>query len=175
MPNLWSDFIFDLTIRPRMERVKRLLPNAKVYPCGSRYVCMPPVLTTDIDFLVYSETEVGVPLMNAGYELTPFKDYGISNGRFFSYRKGVINLIVTADQKFAEQHNMCTHFCRLHNVRNKFTRVMIYEIIRENADADVNYLTNIASPKVISFLRNMKSPHREVIYQAYRAKHGVTE
>lgn len=128
-----------------MERVKRLLPHAKVYPCGSRYVCTPPVLTTDIDFLVYSDTEVGVPLMNAGYQLTPFRDYGISNGRFFSYRKGVINLIVTADQKFAERHNMCTHYCRLHNVRH------------------------------ISFMRNMKSPHREVIYQAYRAKHGVTE
>jgi hypothetical protein len=170
--SLLSSIVYNLTIRPRLIKLKKLLPEAKIHPAGSRYVCDPPVMATDVDFLVFSADSVDCKLLSAGYVETPFADYRglVLSGDFSAYRRGVVNLIVTSSVKYAEGFHTATHICKSRNVRDKWYRVLIHEAVRgkmttidiEDIGADLKML-----------LANFNGPYGHAIHKAYRAQYEL--
>jgi hypothetical protein len=119
-----------------MAKLQMLLPEVKIYPTGSRYVCSPPVLTTDIDFLVLSEKNIANQLHTLKYHTRgPDYEAGIGNQwNFQTYRRGVINLIVTNSSEFILRHVVATHLCKRENLRLKDARVLVHRVIRDDWD-----------------------------------------
>jgi hypothetical protein len=171
---LLSTLIFHLTIKPRLDYLKKLLPEAEIYPCGSRYVCNPPVLSTDVDFLVFSRTELREKLTSMGYRKTSGYYPGAN---FLSWRKGAINLIVTGNVEEANSFNLATHICKAWNVRDKWNRLIIYEKLRNRPD-QILWIYQILWPddfdkKLEALLVNLTGPYGVALRAAYRAQHGL--
>lgn len=167
-----------LTIWPRLKRLKKLLPNAKIYPCGSRYVCNPPVMHTDVDFLVYSEAGVSRKLEAAGWDNATWQDYcgNISaDDSFVSWRKGSVNLIVMTSKRGADRFNVATHISRAYNIRPKYARVLVYEALRRHPEWSAIKAWLADYPKLITFLENANGANGNAVIAIYRAQHGLTE
>lgn len=175
-----QDFIYWATIKPRLKKLQRLLPEAKIYPAGSRYVCNPPRFFTDVDFVVYSEHAVEDILYTNKYKKSSWSDYrGVhltygAEGEFTAWRRGRINLIVALTWNYAERFNVATHICRSRNIREKWQRIVVHEALRGN------WLRNRAGtpglpPDLFDFLESLQGPYGNSIYQAYRAQHDLLE
>lgn len=186
MSTYW-EVVYWLTIRPRLNRLKKLLPEASIHPTGSRYICDPPVLVTDIDFLVYiSELDKIILILNregleqkltkAGYKKTDNDNYrGIADvdglSRFTTWRKGVINLIITSSVEFAESFQTATSICKRENIREKWHRTLIHEALRGNYDHEL-VKANLM-PEMVTLLDNFNGMHGHAIHKAYRVRHGL--
>src|SRR6185503_13028251 len=94
----WKTIYRNWRLEWTLRQLRRQFPSTKIYPCGSFYVCNPPVLNTDIDFLVYCPPGIRPIISRAGYKESA--NYHYRHGA--SYRKGKINLIVTKDAKWAD-------------------------------------------------------------------------
>lgn len=171
---LLADITYFLTIRPRLNRLRKLLPEAKIYPCGSRYVCSPPVMFTDIDFLVYCEDNLGTELILNGYAVSSKNEYLNGQGDiFFSWRKGPVNLIVTSSKAFMEAHIAATHICKTRNFQRKYSRILVYEALRgtfERAEV-LKYLDR----DLAVFLENANGPYGRAIIKAYIIQKGLEQ
>lgn len=171
---LLQKLVYHLTIKPRLNKLKRLLPEASIHPTGSRYVCSPPVMFTDIDFLIYTEVSIAGVLILTGYKESEITDKynGLTlTGDFQAWRKGNINLIVTSSRKYAETFHTATHICKLHNVRVKFDRIIVHETLRGN---DPKLIGSRWFPTEMNkLLGKFKGEHGASIHMAYRAKHGL--
>lgn len=171
---LWSDFVIWLTVKPRLKRLQRQFPEAEFHPFGSRYVCSPPALSTDIDFLVYSDADLSAKLVAHGYNKSTywelyFSDVGGGN-EFVSWRKGVVNLAVVPTRAFLEKNLTATHICKARNIRRKYHRVLVYEALRGTLLAMAD---NSLDPELRSFLESLNGPHGHAIYMAYRIQNGL--
>ena len=173
-----QEIAYHLTIRPRMYFLKKLLPEALIVPCGSRYVCNPPVYGTDVDFLVYSECSIHDRLVKARYKKQVYVHYAGQGSDFDSWRRGAVNLIVTSDKKFAERHRIATHVCRSRNIRDKFNRIVVYETLRGGTD----YIGALKDtyPSAVNLdddLKNMllgvSGPYGNTLCKVYMAQHGL--
>ena len=110
------------------------------HPTGSNYICNPPVIDTDMDFIVlikdedYFDTigrlslcewELGgsdpTPVSEAGYENA---DYG-----FASWKKGNVNLIITTSQDFYNKFVYATEVAKRQNLLKKEDRVALFQKI----------------------------------------------
>ena len=177
MKQLLPKMIYFLTIKPRLNKLKKLLPEASIYPSGSRYVCNPPVMTTDIDFLVWCEKELEVKLAKLGYRKSMVNNgYGAMvdaypNANFLSLRKGKVNLIVTTDRKFADGWVVATHICKKYNFRWKWNRVQVYEALRGNFEPD--WFPEGFDRDLIDLLASFNGYYGNTMLQAYRAQHGL--
>lgn len=104
----------------------------KVIRTGSSYTCNPPVVDTDIDFVCfYQHADYFEGIERHGYDFTGH-DYGNLNNNddmFFTYRKGVFNVIETPDLKFFKKFRIATAFCKRHNIQGKMWRVTIFKNI----------------------------------------------
>lgn len=172
MKKLLSDIAYYWTIAPRLKRLQRLLPEAKIYPAGSRYVCSPPKWFTDIDFLVYGEISNSI-LALAGYKESTFDGYFGPVDDFTAWRKGSINLVVSSKLKYVTSFNLATHICKSFNVMKKFYRIVIHQTLRGDTSFHVYHWE--LEPQVRMLLINMIGPHGAAIRAAYRAKHGLME
>lgn len=161
-----------LTIAPRKRALQRLLPEARIHPAGSRYVCDPPVMNTDIDFLVYSETHINGKLVLGGYKMTSLEEYAhvIDKSKFKCWRRGKVNLIVTHDRPFAEAFQTGTYISRVFNVGAKRTRVVIHGTLRGEDWAFEFANTN---PQIVQLLEKFSGPNGNTMHKAYRAQHGL--
>lgn len=173
------------TIKPKMILLQKLLPEAKIHPTGSRYVCAPPVMNTDIDFLVYTEKVVDMELREAGYVKTSFSHHGTSGGKpgdpFTGWRRGKVNLVVSSSLQYAETFHTATYIGRLYNLRDKSDRVIIHECLRGNKN--MKNLTVHSSAyfdsdgtKKVGFQRlldGFSGQYANAFHKAYRAKHGL--
>jgi hypothetical protein len=114
----------------------------KLIPYGSRVVCDPPVLDTDIDFFFKveesKELELDKILITWGFAEQPEVGFNSSrpswgdsepDRRFRAYRLGKINLVVTSSEVFADRHRTATLVCKKLNLLDKKDRVMIYQAI----------------------------------------------
>lgn len=100
----------------------------EVEPTGSSYICNPPVVDTDIDFVVYSPTLAKLHewcVVN-GFK-TNFEDYAIEE--FRSYKRGVINLIVTNDATFYKRSVKATEVARQLNLLDKQQRIDLFDFV----------------------------------------------
>jgi len=172
---LLQKLAYRLTIKPRLNELKRLLPDASIHPTGSRYVCSPPSMFTDIDFLVYTEdcVQTGLTLIRNGYKKSEIKDY--SNlfivGDFDAWRKGKVNLIITSSIKYAENFHTATYLCKLHNVRVKSDRILIHETLRGNKSFLIG--SHWFPKNFDTFLKRFNGEHGHAVHMAYRARHGL--
>lgn len=179
---MWDELVYRVTVAPRLKRLKQLLPEAIIFPAGSRYVCSPPELTTDIDFLVYVADDLVAAyqkLLNTGYRKSDYRDYfGEESGDFTAWRKGKVNLIVTPSIKYALAYHTATYICKCENVQIKYDRVLIHEWLRGTLHLK-DELDPLSSWVHWSKYRNLfeavSSPHWHALHMAYRAQHGLTE
>ncbi len=175
---LLQELVYFLTIRPKIKKLKKLLPEAEIYPTGSRYVCNPPVLSTDIDFLVYDELNIDLELARAGYMITSLVDYigsginGSADWPFTCWRKGRLNLIVTPSRRFADRHVMATFICKEYNVRDKIARVFIHEVLRGNANPQ-DYKIVFNNKELPALLLKFTGPNGPTMIEVFRAQKGL--
>jgi len=173
---LWQDFIYWLTIRPRLAMLRWQFPDVEISPAGSRYVCNPPSLLTDVDFLVYTEAPIEAALMALGYKESQFIEYAnchLQGLEFKSWRKKKVNLIVSSSRLFSDCYNVATHICKTYNLRYKHHRVLVHEVVR-NPTANIVMLDSIYEdfdPGVKNLLRTLTGPHAATMREAYKAKH----
>lgn len=104
-------------------------PEVHAIPCGSRFVCDPPVMDTDIDYCLYSKKRLDSRLLQLGF--TGGERYWHRDS-FVSWRRGNHNFIVTDDETLFQRWKFATYVCKTLNIRNKNWRVKIYHaIVRE--------------------------------------------
>lgn len=177
--SLWNRLAYGLTIAPRLRRLKLQFPDAIIFPTGSRYVCDPAPITTDVDFLVYVPGRMS--LVNSdlefyGYQKSDWKEYhGSDKGEFTSWRRGPVNLIVTSSRKYALTFHTATHICKEYNVKSKYDRVLVHEWVSGNRPEWEGALLFEPLPVLGELLDSMTGPHGHAIHMAYRAKHGLME
>lgn len=108
-----------------------------VEPCGSRVTCNPAPKNTDADFLVeligadsLAISKAVNTLSAAGFEWEGNEHYqqAATNG-FMSWRKGEINLIVSADVEFVRRHRAATSICKSLNLLRKSDRVAVFQAV----------------------------------------------
>ena len=99
-----------------------------VAPTGSSYICNPPVVDTDIDFVVCSPNwdKLHTWLEQNGF-VTNFEDYEIED--FRSYKRGIINLIVTDDPIFYKRFVKATEVAKNLNLLDKQQRVTLFNFV----------------------------------------------
>ena len=101
----------------------------KVWPTGSRYICSPPVLTTDDDYVVLVEAGWEPELTEKGFTYTPTELQYVSMGSFVSLRKGDINYIVTQSQVFFDRFRAATELAKSLNLSDKNERVALFRSV----------------------------------------------
>lgn len=167
-----SNIVYWLTIAPRLHQLKALLPVASIHPTGSRYVCNPPVMNTDIDFVIYSQSSVAARLLKAGFNVTSLKEYAqvIDKSKFKCWRRGKVNLVVTHDKAFAEAFQTGTHISKRFNVKEKWHRIVIHGTLRGES---WSFEYPNMDQRIVSLLEKFTGPNGNALHQAYRAQQGL--
>lgn len=106
-----------------------------IEPCGSRVTCNPAPLDTDEDFLVEilrNERDVSQVVNALGalrFHWEGGEHYQMAADTFMSFRRGNINLIVTANKLFADRHRTATWLCKRLNLLNKQDRIALFQAV----------------------------------------------
>ena len=95
---------------------------------GSAFTCNPPVINTDIDFIIlsYSWDKLGDWCTDVGFK-TNFEDYELEE--FRSYKRGVINLIVTEDPIWYKRFTKATELAKQLNLLDKQQRIDLFDFV----------------------------------------------
>lgn len=104
---------------------------SNIYQTGSSYICSPPVLDTDIDYVIFTinPDELFYYLEDKGFE-TDYKDYQLeSDGTFRSYKKENLNLIITDTYEFYLSFVKATDLAKKLNLRDKQQRIDLFQYI----------------------------------------------
>ena len=95
---------------------------------GSSYICNPPVTNTDIDFVIYSQDWDKLHnWCEQNAFKTNFEDYELEE--FRSYKRGIINLIVTNDATFYKRFVKATELAKKLNLLDKQQRVDLFDFV----------------------------------------------
>jgi hypothetical protein len=102
---------------------------------GSRVIVSPPVLHTDEDYVVLvQDFHAFDKLLKSDGWVVDGKEYAIGapwSTAFRSYRKGEINLIVTADIRFFARYKLATKIATVLNLTDKTERIALFQMIRD--------------------------------------------
>lgn len=111
-----------------------------IYQTGSSVICNPPVLDTDIDYIICERiVEFSLEyqihpslhkfLTSNGFEQSceDKEEYDMGSEGFICYRKDNINLIVTDDYEWYNKWVLATKVAKALNLRNKADRVMLFK------------------------------------------------
>ena len=117
-----------------------------VRPVGSRVTCSPPVLDTDADFLVLVPAPrlalAQYTLRDEGFTAGTDNEYSDPEGeapRFFASRKGVVNIILTADLDFYNAFMAATAVAKRLNLPNKADRVALFQAVLYRSASDEDF------------------------------------
>lgn len=98
---------------------------------GSRVMCNPPVLDTDLDVvLLVTDGDAALAIERQGYTLTTDATYGVDLNGFCTFRKGDVNLIVTSNAAEFHSWAVATRWCTELNLRSKTDRATFFDIVR---------------------------------------------
>lgn len=99
---------------------------------GSRVMCNPPVLATDLDVVLLVERSGDVirTIEDLGYTLTADTTYGATLDEFVTFRKGDVNLIVTCDVEGFRRWGLATRWCTEMNLQSKADRAAFFTLVR---------------------------------------------
>jgi hypothetical protein len=105
---------------------------------GSRYICTPPVLDTDEDFIVLMRKKDAAMLSDMGFKQDGSPEFytGNDNGGFRSYRRGSENLIVTSDHEFFDKFVCATELAKRFNLTSKADRIALFQAVLYGVKAD---------------------------------------
>lgn len=109
-----------------------LFPFAEISATGSRAICSPPPVSSDADFLVLLKSSDDMSdfvsaAREAGFEWESNEHYQqVVEDGFMSWRRGMVNLIVTKNVEFAASHRLATSVCKRLNVMSKEDRVAVF-------------------------------------------------
>lgn len=173
-----NEIVYWLTIKPLLLVLQSCLPEAKISPTGSRFICNPPTLYTDIDFVVYSKSNLDSELIKIGFKKQP---HSMSYGEptFASWRNRKVNIIITDSLEFYERFVVATHLCRQVNVYLKVDRISVFKAIRTLSEEDLNaaiYYTSLYKKrnKLVDTLNKFRKPHGKAMVKIYMAKYGLS-
>ena len=98
---------------------------------GSRVMCNPPVLDTDLDVvLLVTDGDAVLAIERQGYTLTTDAAYGVDLNGFCTFRKGDVNLIVTSNAAEFRSWAVATRWCTELNLQSKTDRAAFFDIVR---------------------------------------------
>lgn len=104
--------------------------------CGSRVTCNPAPSDGDYDYLLLVKpnseniADVVRRLTSLGYVLEGYGHYqAMAASDFMSWRKGNINLIITASLDFVSKHHVATALCKKLNLLKKEDRIAVFQLI----------------------------------------------
>lgn len=104
-----------------------------IYQTGSSVICDPPVLDTDIDYIVYTNEELKLRrfLLFEGFytSCADKNEYQLGDEGFACYRKDNINLIVTNDNDFYVRWVLATKTAKRLNLLKKKDRITLFQAI----------------------------------------------
>ena len=111
---------------------------------GSHYICDPPVLHTDIDYIVLVNNldKAHVTLVEGPWVYTSLEYVEMVGTNFRCYRNGVYNLIVTQNTSWYLKFCAATEYCKAKNVRKKVDRIMYFESILSDKGSE-EYLPTV--------------------------------
>lgn len=95
---------------------------------GSRYICNPPVVGTDDDYVVktYDKASFLDEASANGWAVHSDDDYP-EDDDFVSVRLGDVNLIVTEQDEFYGRFVTATNIARAMNLTNKDDRISLFQ------------------------------------------------
>jgi len=97
-----------------------------MYHTGSSAVCNPPVLDTDIDYVIYTDTyKLESWLVDNGFKGS-CKDYESGT---VSLRKGILNIIIVDDYTFYKRWVLATDLAKRFNLLKKIDRISLFSAI----------------------------------------------
>lgn len=108
---------------------------ASVHPTGSAYICDPPVVNTDSDWVGLLPEDVDLPsFVKTLLSLCGWTAGGsiVASGRaplFASLRQGSLNLMVTSDSDFFRRFVAATELAKRWNVTEKDRRIELFQAV----------------------------------------------
>jgi hypothetical protein len=126
-----EDFLLDATDGFTLDAAElKKYGVEEIHPTGSKYICNPPVLTTDEDYYGWSlqPTDTIGELMANGW--TPCTGQEYEDDDFYALRKGVYNLIILFKPSDYETHVQTTELAKRFNLTNKQDRIDLFELVR---------------------------------------------
>ena len=104
-----------------------------IYHTGSSAICNPPVLDTDIDFIVCAKDEDKLHsfLVKNGFvqSIQDEEEYDLEGEGFSSYRKENINLIVTVNYEWYLKWTNATILAKKLNLQKKEDRITLFKYV----------------------------------------------
>jgi hypothetical protein len=103
-----------------------------MFQTGSTVICNPPVLDTDIDHMIYTETvrKLDGYLRSEGFNYTSKEGSGGGGDKpIYTYRREKLNLIVTDSNDFFTKFKEATILATKLNLREKPQRIALFEYI----------------------------------------------
>lgn len=118
-----------------------------ILPTGSYFMCDPPSLDTDYDFVVYTHltkfSSLEEKLLKFGYQCSYRKpantdfiidilkeqdevEYFTLENDFVSFRHGKFNLIITTSKDFYTKFSLATIICKSLNLMDKADRIVLF-------------------------------------------------
>ena len=96
---------------------------------GSRYICNPPPIDTDEDYIIYGDLHViEEAFLQAGFKLTTDPEYD-GGSWFLTFRLEEFNIIATDSKVFYERFVAATVSARDRNILNKGDRIAFFKEI----------------------------------------------
>lgn len=104
-----------------------------IYQTGSSVICNPPVLDTDVDFVISTteETKLHKFLISKGFEQSceDEEEYDMTSEGFTCYRKSNVNLIVTTNYNWYLKWVEATKLAKKLNLLQKEQRITLFKYI----------------------------------------------
>lgn len=121
----------------------------EVFQTGSRYICTPPVMDTDNDYMCLVSdleathrilTERGCDLGGSMSPVTTSTDitenpsdiFDADFSDFYSYRNGEVNIIITDNEVFYDKFRFATELAQRLNLRKKEDRITLFDAVVRN-------------------------------------------
>lgn len=112
-------------MKEEIEAVLKGLPYKRAHPTGSRFICDPPILNTDVDIVIWADMDFEQAALRNGW----VKGDGYENKEADTYRKGEYNLIVHQRQEPFYRWIGATYVAKCLNLLEKGDRVMMFEAL----------------------------------------------
>lgn len=103
------------------------------HPTGSRYICDPPQMHTDIDTVILAKPGYQDQLRKEGWDTSSTEPEYESTGGFTSWRKGEENYIVTEEPDFYHRFVKATELAKQSNLTAKADRIALFQRILYDA------------------------------------------
>lgn len=113
----------------RQQKLYKLLDEVAINwrLTGSRAICNPPPTDTDEDYIILVDQGKEDMFEDFGFHMNTDKDLYTELPKFYAYRKGIFNLIVTSDIAFYWRFVDATLEAKVRNLQDKNDRIDFFQ------------------------------------------------